>query len=137
MLYISLPIIYIYIYLSISIYIYIYIYIYLYTYIYIYIYTYIYLPDGVRPRHRVLASRTIFLRLCQSLRASVAQGSTEVPLRRSALSACPCGDAWGTPLQLETRHSWAPVKTPRGQTLRSPRPKVTSAVFPKHVLAAF
>ena len=28
-------------------------------------------------------------------------------------SVCPCGDPWGTPLRLETRHSWAPVKPPR------------------------
>ena len=49
-----------------------------------------------------------------------------MPLRRSALSVCPCGGAWGTLLRLEIRHSWAPVKPPRGQTLRSPRPHVTS-----------
>ena len=45
-------------------------------------------------------------------------------LRRSALSVCPCGNPWGTPLQSEIRDSWTPVKPPRGQTLRSPRPKV-------------
>ena len=33
-----------------------------------------------------------------------------------------------TPLQAERRHSWAPIKPPRGQTLRSPRPKVTSVL---------
>ena len=37
---------------------------------------------------------------------------------KNALSACPCGDAWGTPLQLNMYISWAPTKTPRGQTLR-------------------
>ena len=51
-----------------------------------------------------------------------------MPLRRSALSACPCGDPWGTPLQSEIRCSWAPVRPRRGQTLRSPRPKVTSVL---------
>ena len=39
---------------------------------------------------------------------------TEVCLRRSALNVCPYGDPWGTTLHLETRHPWAPVKTPRG-----------------------
>ena len=53
---------------------------------------------------------------------------TEVPLRRGALSVCPCGDPWGIPLQVEIRHSWAPVRPPRGQTLRSPRPKATSVL---------
>ena len=28
----------------------------------------------------------------------------------------------------KTRHAWAPAKPPRGQTLRSPRPKVTSVL---------
>ena len=56
------------------------------------------------------------------------QCSTEVPIRRSALSVCPCGDPWGTPLQSELSYSWAPVKIPRGQTLRSPRPKVPSVL---------
>ena len=41
---------------------------------------------------------------------------------------CPRGDPWGTPLHLEIRHVWAPVRPPRGQTLRSPRPKVTSVL---------
>ena len=67
---------------------------------------------------------------CRRLLASPAcineARSTEVPLRRGALSVCPCGDPWS--VQLERRHSWAPVKPPRGQTLRSPRPKVTSAL---------
>ena len=49
-------------------------------------------------------------------------------LRRSALSVCPSGDPWGTPLQSESRHSWAPVKPTRGQILRPPRPKVTSVL---------
>ena len=39
----------------------------------------------------------------------------------------PRAHPWGTPLQVEISCSWAPVKTPRGQTLRSPRPNVTSA----------
>ena len=52
---------------------------------------------------------------------------------RSALSVCPWGDPW--PLQLETRHSWAPVEPPRGQALRSPRPKDTSVLIRNmHVL---
>ena len=38
----------------------------------------------------------------------------------------PIGDPWGTPLQVETSYAWGPVKPPRGQPLRSPRPKVTS-----------
>ena len=46
------------------------------------------------------------------------------PLRTNSLSVCPCGDPWGTPLQLEINYSWAPVKPPGGQPLRSPRPKV-------------
>ena len=33
-----------------------------------------------------------------------------------------------TLLQLEISYSWAPVKPRRGQTLRSPRPKVTSVL---------
>ena len=44
-------------------------------------------------------------------------------------SACPCGHPWGTPLQLEINHSWAPVKPSRGQTLRSRWPKVTSVLI--------
>ena len=51
-----------------------------------------------------------------------------MPLRRSALSVCPCGNPWWTPLQLEISYSWAPVRPPRGQTLRLPRPKVTSVL---------
>ena len=54
------------------------------------------------------------------------QRGTEVPLRRSPVSVRPCGGPWGTPHQLEVRYSWAPVKPPRRQTLRSPRPNVTS-----------
>ena len=57
-----------------------------------------------------------------------------MPLRRSALSVCHCGDPWGRLLQVETRHSWAPMKPPRGQTLRSPRPKVPS-MLTRHLLA--
>ena len=38
-----------------------------------------------------------------------------MPLRRSALSVCPCGHPRGTPLRLDPR---APVKPSRGQTLR-------------------
>ena len=64
--------------------------------------------------------------LVQRLAAS-SQWSTEVPLRRSALVRLR-GDPWETPLQLETRHSWAPIKTPRGQASRSPRLKVTAAL---------
>ena len=56
------------------------------------------------------------------------QRGTEVPLRRSALSVCPGGDPWGTLLSLEIRYARAPVKPPRGQTLGSPRPKVTSVL---------
>ena len=48
-----------------------------------------------------------------------------MPLRRSALSVSPCGDAWGTPLDLETGYSWAPIKPPEGTNT-----KVTSAKGP-------
>ena len=44
---------------------------------------------------------------------------------------CPCGDPRLTPLPLEIRHSWVPIKPPRGQTLRSPRPRVTSVLISK------
>ena len=50
--------------------------------------------------------------------------------KRGALSICPCGDPWGTPLQLEISYSWSPIKPPRGQTLRSPRPKVHFCAYP-------
>ena len=40
----------------------------------------------------------------------------------------PVGDSLGTPLQVEIRHCRAPVKPPWGQTLRSPRPRVTSVL---------
>ena len=56
------------------------------------------------------------------------QRSAEVPVWRSALSVCPCGDPWGTPLQVEMIYSLAPAKLARGQTLRSPRPTVTSVL---------
>ena len=49
-------------------------------------------------------------------------------IRRLALShgiGTP-GDPWGTLLQVEISYSRSPVKPPRRQTLRSPRPKVTS-----------
>ena len=46
-------------------------------------------------------------------------------------SVCPWGDPWETLLQLERSYSWAPIETPRGQTLRSPRPKVTSVLSRK------
>ena len=52
----------------------------------------------------------------------MSQQNTEVPLRRSALSACPCGDPWGTLLQLEVSYSWAPYQAPKGTNT-----KVTSA----------
>ena len=74
------------------IYIYIYTHLCIYIYMYIYIYIYIYScltscrPPATAPRGGTLSQR-----------------STEVPLRRTALSVCPCGDAWGTPLQLEIR----------------------------------
>ena len=64
----------------------------------------------------------------QQAPAGLSQWSTEVPLRRSALSVCPCGDSWGTLLQEEIRHWLACVKPPRGRTPRSPRPKVTSVL---------
>ena len=35
---------------------------------------------------------------------------------------------WGTPLELEISVSRAPAKPPRGETLRSPRPNVTSVL---------
>ena len=59
----------------------------------------------------------------------LSQWSTEVPLRRVALGVCPCGDPWGTPFQVNISYSWTPVKPTRGQTPRSPRPKVTSVLF--------
>ena len=40
----------------------------------------------------------------------------------------PAGNPGGHPSQLEIRCSWAPVKPPRGQTLRPPRQKVTSVL---------
>ena len=45
-------------------------------------------------------------------------------------NGCTCGNPWGTVLQWQTRHSQAPIETPRGLTLRSPRPKVTSVLSP-------
>ena len=39
------------------------------------------------------------------------------------------GDPWGTPLQLERNYSRSHVKPPRGQILRSPRPKVVTSVL--------
>ena len=54
--------------------------------------------------------------------ASDSQRSTEVLLRRSALSVYPCGDPWGTLLNLEIGYSWAPIKRPMGTNT-----KVTSA----------
>ena len=74
----------------------------------------------------------------KAIAESPLQGSTEVPLSRSALGICPCGDPWGTPLQLEIYHSWAPVKPPRGQPLRSPRPNVYSVLTqPLPVMTTF
>ena len=61
------------------------------------------------------------------------QSGTEVPLRRSALSVCACGDARGISLQLEIRYSWAPIKLPGGQTLRTPRPRVASVLTLKYI----
>ena len=46
--------------------------------------------------------------------------STEEPLRRSALSVCPCGDAWGASPPIRNRLSLGPRKAPKGT-------KVTSA----------
>ena len=69
-------------------------------------------------------SQAIQLDSCSAL----TQGSTELALGRSALSVCPCGDPWGTLIQLEITYSWATLKPPGVQTLRSPRPKVTSAL---------
>ena len=43
------------------------------------------------------------------------------PSSRSG-TVCPFGDPWGTSLPLETRQSWAPLKTPEGTNT-----KVTSA----------
>ena len=55
-------------------------------------------------------------------RGSEATCLQKSPLRRSALSGCPCGDPWGRPLQEEMGYSWAPVKPPKGTNT-----KVTSA----------
>ena len=91
-------------------------------------------PDG-RPRPRwpspsrrsAAGGSSLVRPRAHDARASVNEAQKE-PLRRSALGVCPCEDACGTTLQLKTKHSWAPVRTPRGQTLRSPRPKVTSVL---------
>ena len=56
----------------------------------------------------------------------VHQRSTKVPLRRSALSACPCCDPCGTPLPLDINYSWSPAKPPKGTNT-----KVTSAYLEK------
>ena len=58
---------------------------------------------------------------------------SKCPPRRSARSVCPCGDPWGTPLQVQTNHSWAPRKAPEGTNA-----KVTSAnghfcAYPTHI----
>ena len=45
-----------------------------------------------------------------------------MPLRRGALSVCPCGDPWGTPLQVEINYFMGPCNAPKGTN-----PKVTSA----------
>ena len=65
---------------------------------------------------------------CESAPSLAVSASNRSALRRSALGVCSSGDPWGTPLQLETRHSWAPVMATRGQTLRSPWPKATSVL---------
>ena len=39
--------------------------------------------------------------------------------KKKCPSVCPCGDPWRTLLQSKANHSWAPIKPPRGQTLRS------------------
>ena len=56
------------------------------------------------------------------------QRSAEVPPRRGALSVCPCGDPWGTPVESEITYSRPPVKPPMGQTRRSPRLNVNSVL---------
>ena len=94
-----------------------------YIYIYIYFVTQ-YCPDRVIRHPQRQAGSVFEAGGSKNLR----QWSAEVPRKRSALSACPYGDPWGTPLQLEISYSWAPVKPRRGQTLRSPRPKVTSVL---------
>ena len=88
---------------------------YVYTYIYIYICIYIYTHD-------------IYIYIYIYMHRSA--------LRRSALGVCPCGDPWWTLLQLEIEisYSLAPrkPKPPRGQTLRSPRPKGHFCAHPIH-----
>ena len=116
--------------ISLSLYIYIYnMYVCVSLSLSIYIYIHRYIDRQIdreiereRERERCRTNRLLTTVTCQR--------STEVPLRRSALSVCPCGDSWGTPLQLDTSYSRSPVKPPRGQTLRSPRPKVTSMLTP-------
>ena len=61
-----------------------YMYMYMYVCVYIYIYVYIY---HIHAMHDHILRPT-------------PQRDTEVSLRRCALSICPCGDPWGTPLQL-------------------------------------
>ena len=60
---------------------------------------------------------------------------SSVKHRSAPKEKCPeCLSLWGplgTALQLGTRRSWAPIKPsrdPRGQTQRSPQPKVTSVL---------
>ena len=60
------------------------------------------------------------------------QRSTEVPLRRSALSVCPCGDLWGTPLQLEISYSRAPTKPPQGRNTEVTSAKGRSCACPNY-----
>ena len=59
-------------------------------------------------------------------------GAQRCPFPKEKCPLClpPGGEPWGTPLQLEIRDIPGPLQSPLGgQTLRSPRPKVTSVIY--------
>ena len=62
--------------------------------------------------------------------AAPSQWSAEEPLRRSALSVCPRGGPLGDTPPTRNKEFHAHLWSPQwGQTLRSPRPKVTSVLI--------
>ena len=93
----------------------------IYTYIIIYIYIYIYYTYLY----------TFFLRSHPFLRPpfppqAPIRVSTEVTFGK--VVCCIVRDPVGHSFNYKQIDSWAPSKPPRGQTLRSPRPRVTSAL---------
>ena len=84
------------------------------TIIYVYLYSYISLCLSISLSLCTYMYTCIYIYIYIYIMRG--QWGTEVPLRRSALSVCPWGDPWGTLLQSEVSCSWAPTKTPRGQT---------------------